>query len=231
VALHAAAVAAILLGHPPAMTDRGAEGLGVALVFADTVALAGGSTPLPAVAEPEAAPETDTTPAPPQPDRGAAPEPATAPPAAEAAPPPAAVPAPLQPARAAARSPSPPARPAPAPMRLDAGAGAFPDPSLGARALGAVVPPGLDDGHRNAPPDYPPESRRRGEEGVVRLLIRVNAEGEVAAVEIVASSGHPALDAAAVAAARRWRFRPAMQAGRPVSGTLSTAVHFRLTDR
>jgi ergothioneine biosynthesis protein EgtB len=88
-----------------------------------------------------------------------------------------------------------------------------------------------DGGYRNPPPDYPAESRRRGEEGVVRLLLRVGAEGQVEQAEVVASSGHPALDRAAVAAARRWRFRPASQAGLPVAATLATAVHFRLTDR
>jgi protein TonB len=115
-------------------------------------------------------------------------------------------------------------------MRLDAGIGALPDPSVGALAMGAVVPPGADAGQRNAPPDYPPESRRRGEEGVVRLALRVAADGRVESAEVSASSGHPRLDQAAVEAARRWRFRPAMQAGQPVAATLPTAVHFRLTD-
>ncbi len=44
------------------------------------------------------------------------------------------------------------------------------------------------------------------------------------------SSGHEDLDRAAVDAARRWRFRPATQAGIAVAATLTTAVHFRLTD-
>jgi protein TonB len=107
----------------------------------------------------------------------------------------------------------------------------LPDPSLAARATGAVVPPGTDGGHRNAPPDYPAESRRRGEEGVVRLRLHVSAEGRVEQADVLASSGHPTLDRAALAAARRWRFRPANQAGVPVAATLATAVHFRLTDR
>ena len=115
-------------------------------------------------------------------------------------------------------------------MRLDAGMGALPDPSFGARAMGAVVPPGTDAGQRNAPPDYPAESRRRGEEGVVRLALRVGIDGRVETAEVSVSSGHARLDEAAVAAARRWRFRPATQGGLPVAATLPTAVHFRLTD-
>ena len=148
------------------------------------------------------------------------------PPAPEAAP----APAPVQ--TAAAPRPPRPARPpaAQGQLRLDAGMGALPDPSFGAQAMGAVVPPGTDAGHRNAPPDYPPESRRRGEEGVVRLALRVGSDGRVEAAEVSASSGFPRLDQAALEAARRWRFRPATQGGLPVAATLPTAVHFRLTD-
>lgn len=163
--------------------------------------------------------------------------PAPSPDLATPLPPPPAPPAPaaaLPPAQTAARAPPAPRPPAPrgapGPVRLDAGAGALPDPSLGARATGAVVPPGADAGHRNAPPEYPPESRRRGEEGVVRLRLHITAAGQVEQAEVLASSGHPALDGAALAAARRWRFRPATQSGLAVPATLATAVHFRLTD-
>lgn len=102
--------------------------------------------------------------------------------------------------------------------------------SLGSFAMGAVVPPTADAGHRNNPPDYPAEARRRGEEGVVRLSLRIGPEGQVTAAEVESSSGFAALDRAAVEAARRWRFRPAMRAGMPVAASLSTAMHFRLTD-
>lgn len=257
-ALHAGAVAAILLWPGGTLPEAAGEAGGVALVFADTVALAGGppapQAPPPA---PATAPEAPSPPAPPP----ATPAPADArePPMPEAprhiaasaiplpedplppppAPPPPA-PRPPEPAAAparqedAARPPVPPParRAAPGPVRLDAGAGALPDPSLGARATGAVVPPAAAaEGHRNAPPEYPPDSRRRGEEGVVRLMLSIAADGQVTEAELAASSGHAALDRAALAAARRWRFRPATQAGLPVAATLGTAVHFRLRDR
>ncbi|MBP0466457.1 TonB family protein, partial [Roseomonas sp. PWR1] len=134
------------------------------------------------------------------------------------------------PAARAPAPPTPPPRAAAEPVRLGAGGGALPDPSLGARAIGAVVPPGAADGYRNAPPDYPPDSRRRGEEGVVRLSLSIGADGRVGEATVATSSGYPALDAAAVAAARRWRFRPATQAGLPVPATIATAVQFRLTE-
>nr|WP_246523957.1 energy transducer TonB [Neoroseomonas eburnea] len=96
--------------------------------------------------------------------------------------------------------------------------------------MGAVVPPSVAPGERNAPPEYPAESRRRGEEGVVRLSLRIGSDGRVEGVEVLESSGYPALDRAAQEATRRWRFRPAMQGGLSVAATLTTAVHFRLTD-
>jgi periplasmic protein TonB len=182
----------------------------------------------PAMAEPM----VEAPAASPPPPSESAPPPAPAPPPREAAPTP--PPREATPARPPARAPTPPPasqpRAAAEQVRLGAGGGALPDPSLGARAIGAVVPPGAADGYRNAPPEYPPDSRRRGEEGVVRLSLSIGTDGRVAEASVAASSGHPALDAAAVAAARRWRFRPATQAGLPVPATVATAVQFRLTE-
>ena len=54
----------------------------------------------------------------------------------------------------------------------------------------------------NCPPEYPWLSRRNGEQGVVRLVVRVAADGRVLAVEVAQSSGFRALDEAARAAMR-----------------------------
>jgi len=147
-------------------------------------------------------------------------------------PPEAAPPAETPPQRAAVQ-PMPPRLP-PAPrgggVNLGAGIGAMADARLGAEAIGAVVPPTAEGGQRNEPPDYPPESRRRGEEGSVRVSLRVGPDGRVQMAEVIESSGHPALDRAALEAVRRWRFRPATQAGLPLAATMQTAVHFRLTE-
>lgn len=248
VALHAAALAALVFWHRAEIAEPG-EGGGVALIFADTADLAAGATEAAPVAEappptapPPALPPPDAAAPPPLPDV-ARPSPPAPPAQADMAmpsPPPPPPPEPPttpmredpRPVQTASRSAPPPAsRAAPGPVRLEAGTGALPDPSLGARAVGAVVPPGADAGHRNAPPAYPPESRRRGEEGVVRLALRVGPDGQVEDAEVSESSGHPALDRAALDAARRWRFRPATQGGLPVAATLRTAVHFRLTER
>jgi protein TonB len=84
------------------------------------------------------------------------------------------------------------------------------------------------DGARNRRPNYPEASRRRGEQGVVRVELFVDPAGRVADVRMIESSGFAALDAAAMETLRDWRFRPAERAGLPVMGSITTAVHFRL---
>ncbi|MCA3421889.1 MAG: energy transducer TonB [Roseomonas sp.] len=116
------------------------------------------------------------------------------------------------------------AQPAPQPVRLNAALQGMESFTL----EGLVAPPGALDGTRNRGPSFPEASRRRGEEGVVRVELFVDPTGRVADVRILESSGFSALDAAAVQAVREWRFRPAQRAGLPVAGSLSTAVHFRL---
>ncbi len=171
-------------------------------------------------ADPLPTPPPDT--APPQPQAEAEAEPLPIPPP-EPPPPPQPRPRPT-PSRQAAPAPAaqaaapPPAGPV-SPQPLTTGA---------APALGAVTPPGLAEGIRNPEPDYPVDSRQRGEQGVVGLVIRVTPNGTVEEVEVAASSGFPALDDSAKRAVRRWRFRPAMRDGIPISGSIRTAIHFQL---
>ncbi len=82
------------------------------------------------------------------------------------------------------------------------------------------------DGH--APPRYPPLARRLGQEGTVVLALSIDREGRVTDARLRRSSGHPMLDRAALKAARAWRYRPALDAGRPVAGELVQPVEFRL---
>jgi protein TonB len=98
----------------------------------------------------------------------------------------------------------------------------------GSRTLGAVTPPGMMEGVRNPEPEYPLTSRQRGEQGTVGVLLRISEAGQVVGVELVRSSGHPALDASAQRAVLRWRFRPAMRDGVPVPGSIRTSIHFTL---
>lgn len=79
-------------------------------------------------------------------------------------------------------------------------------------------------------PVYPLGSRLRGEEGVVRLRITVSPKGQAREITVLQSSGYPALDEAAQSAARRARFAPATQNGKPVESQLPLNFRFRLTD-
>jgi protein TonB len=116
------------------------------------------------------------------------------------------------------------AQPSPQPVRLNAALQGMESFTL----EGSVAPPEALDAVRNRRPPYPESSRRRGEEGVVRVELLVDLTGRVTEVRILESSGFGTLDAAAVQAVRDWRFRPAQRAGVPVAGSITTAVHFRL---
>lgn len=78
-------------------------------------------------------------------------------------------------------------------------------------------------------PAYPYASRRRGEEGTVKLRIKVSPSGVAETVEIAESSGYRALDQAAVAAALQAIYLPAADRGQPRQDTIILPVSFRLT--
>ena len=80
----------------------------------------------------------------------------------------------------------------------------------------------------NRPPTYPEEAIIRGLEGTVLLRLYITSEGQVGKLEIVSSSGHAILDAAAVGAVRSWRFMPAFQAGRSMAAAVRLPVRFSL---
>lgn len=80
----------------------------------------------------------------------------------------------------------------------------------------------------NPAPAYPAACRSAHQEGIVSLDVQVNANGLPTAVSIIGSSGFAALDQAALAAVRRWRFQPAQVADTPVAGRVRVPVRFRL---
>jgi protein TonB len=107
-----------------------------------------------------------------------------------------------------------------------AGAGAAPAPGK-PKPSGVTRGPALRAGSGGGL-GYPEAARKQGLEGVVVLLLSIDATGHVDRVEISESSGHTLLDEAAVQAARTWRFDPAMKNGQPVPGSLVRRVRFRL---
>ena len=77
-------------------------------------------------------------------------------------------------------------------------------------------------------PVYPRSARRKGHEGNVTMAVVVTETGDVASVDILASSGHAELDAAARTAVRTARFAPATEDGVNVSGRVRLTVAFKL---
>lgn len=64
---------------------------------------------------------------------------------------------------------------------------------------------------------YPERAWREGVGGEVRLKIHITREGTVDSAYVVRSTGHSALDSAALADAGRLRYRPARRGDEPVA--------------
>jgi len=92
----------------------------------------------------------------------------------------------------------------PGPYKRTNPAGAHPEP------VDAIGIPRFAGGEL---PVYPDLSARLEEEGVVELRFALRENGSVKELGIAKSSGHDRLDAAALAAARTWRFNPTTGGG------------------
>ena len=93
---------------------------------------------------------------------------------------------------------------------------------LSAETPASVVPPRLLD---RVEVEYPEEAQREGLTAIVRVRIVVDAAGRVASASVAESAGH-GFDEAALAAARKLRFEPAMRDGKPVPVQLDYEVRF-----
>lgn len=79
-------------------------------------------------------------------------------------------------------------------------------------------------------PPYPEQARQQGVEGTVVLKLTVGVDGAPADVRVSKSSGHAALDEAAVAHVRRTRFAPALKDGKAVAMSITFRVKFHLVN-
>lgn len=86
-------------------------------------------------------------------------------------------------------------------------------------------PPALLD---FSPPKYPPLAREAGIEGTVSIRVLVSEEGKVIAADVLSSDVTPAMNKAALAAAKKCRFSPAKQRTIPVKAHVMIPFHFRL---
>lgn len=79
------------------------------------------------------------------------------------------------------------------------------------------------------PVEYPPALFQQGIEGTVVLHLFVDTLGGIVpdSTRVAEPSGYPALDSAALAAAPRLRFSPALRNGVPVAAPFLQPIHFR----
>ena len=82
----------------------------------------------------------------------------------------------------------------------------------------------------NPKPLYPLSAIRQEAQGRVLLLVEVLPDGRAGRITLEQSSGHAILDASAMNTVRRWRFKPAQQAGASVSQTIRIPIDFTLQD-
>lgn len=122
---------------------------------------------------------------------------------------PLAAPAPAEPVAVAPAAP--PARPAAPP--------APPQPKTITSGIEYIQPP---------QPDYPPISRRMGEEGKAILRVLVNDKGRPERIEVQKSSGSARLDEAARQAVLRAVFKPFIEDGKSVAAYAIVPIRFQL---
>lgn len=77
------------------------------------------------------------------------------------------------------------------------------------------------------PPLYSDEAQRLGIEGIVKVEVRVNADGRARNLRVLDGLGF-GLDENALLAVRDWRFLPGKRNGRPVESTTQVDVEFNL---
>jgi len=86
-------------------------------------------------------------------------------------------------------------------------------------------------GYLRAPSaEYPANARRYGEQGKVLLRVQVDEFGRPERADIETSSGFPALDGAAKAAAMRALFVPFVEAGKAVPVQVLVPIEFRIEE-
>lgn len=78
---------------------------------------------------------------------------------------------------------------------------------------------------RTIAPDYPSELRREGVSGLVMVKCSIDVQGNVAEVEVEKSS-NAAFEKPAIAAVKKWKFKPAKQDGNPVAIKVSIPIKF-----
>jgi TonB family protein len=80
-------------------------------------------------------------------------------------------------------------------------------------------------------PEYPSLLKAQGIEGDTTVLVRISEQGAILDVKIVKSSGEAAFDDAALTAAKKEHFEPALRNGTAVPYTLKYTYRFQIKDQ
>jgi protein TonB len=143
-------------------------------------------------------------------------------------PPPPDLPPPAFPVHAPPPPPKPP-RPRPAPAPQAAPAQAAPQPAAAAPPAAPKTVGASQVSYLVAPhPVYPERARRAGETGRVLLRVMIDVTGRPAQAMVATSSGHAALDEAALSALRAAQFRPYVEGGLPQAVWVVIPINFLL---
>jgi protein TonB len=82
---------------------------------------------------------------------------------------------------------------------------------------------------RTVAPEFPENLRRDGVQGIVTVKCTVDEQGGVIDPTIEKSS-NPAFEKSAVAALKKWRFKPATQGGKPIAVQITIPIKFVTED-
>jgi protein TonB len=116
-----------------------------------------------------------------------------------------------------APAPPPVAAPAPAPAAPAATTNTATASKSGGQIQQAVLVSKKD-------PEYPKLARQTGARGLVKVTATVGKDGHVKSVKVI--SGHPMLQAAAVAAVKQWVYKPTLLNGQPVETDTEIVLNF-----
>ena len=86
----------------------------------------------------------------------------------------------------------------------------------------------IAESREHNPPVYPVDVMKEGVNGQVVLVFDVAADGSVIRGKVERSSGDARLDASALSAANKWKFRPAVRDGKPVPSQVRVPVKFEM---
>jgi len=67
-----------------------------------------------------------------------------------------------------------------------------------------------------------------GSEGTVQIRVKIDKDGGVRDARVIEGGGNPALEWAALDAAKRWRFQPALRNGKPVESEVTIPFRFSI---